>query len=562
MFPFFGFAAATAYAQEGQSPYHRLVEGARAEGWIREGEAIKCGTALLFGLMADQTGDMRSAFKEGLRSTRPIRQTSRISASGMFRVHYDTSGVNTPAMLDPGTMEPIPGTYEQYVDSVMAAADYSLVYLTSILKFEAPPNDGTRGGGPEYDIYLENLGVDGFGMTLWDEPLTTTPNQKFVTYMVLENDFYGNRTSGLAGLRVTVAHELHHAIQVGAYGVWVSVPNSDFYFYEATSTWIESVVFPSVDDYLFEARRYFTQFRDIQGRSLSMSYYPARPTDPFFPGYERIVWIQYLERRFGRDVVRRIWDGLKLKPYLRSLTELLEGARSSVEAEVARFSVWNYFTADRADTVQSYLQGNLYPRFQPNVSVRVVGGSGSVSFAAYPLSTQMIELTIGSDTVTAVVANVDIARVQSSALYSLQPLKIGFSFTPISAPSQVLQKGGAVSFEGGGESQYWRVAYLAASTDAIATNNDLPSPNPFLLNGTADLVIPVTGIADKEVDVSIYSIAMDRLFSRTYYGRNYFGREELAIPVNDVRGTIPSGIHILVASYDGQTHWWKVAFVK
>jgi hypothetical protein len=559
--PVFLFLAVSSHSQEKTSLYNRLLElSAATTEWVQRGEALKCGTPLVFALRAQVEGEAISSAVQGRVFSRPARQKSRLSPSGSFRVHYDTTGVDAPAMVDPHDMRPIAGTHEQYVDSVMAIAEFSLWYLTSVLKFDPPPGDGMLGGGPEYDIYIENLGPEGFGVTFWEEPFATTPNQKFSTYIVIDNDFYGNRTAGMDGLRVTVAHELHHAIQVGSYGVWANVPGSDFHFYETTSTWIESIVFPSIYDFLFEARKYFTQFRDSQGRSLSLVYYPSRFADPFYPGYERIVWAQYLEARFGRAVIRTIWERMKSKPYLRSLREIMWEAGSTIESEVARFSVWNYYTADRADSLRSYPKGSLYLRFEPNALAVLTGGRATISSAAYPLSTQMVAVQMPTDTVTAVVANVNAGAAQSSSV-SLEPMSITVSSTGVMESYQFLRTGVAASFVAD-QNHLWRVVYLTSSTNEVATDNTYPAPNPFRLNGSSDLLIPVSGGAEKDIEVSIYSISMDLLFSQTYRGRSYFGREEVAIPVHDLLSHVSSGVHFLVMNIDGRTRWWKVAFVK
>ncbi len=464
-------------------------------------------------------------------------------------------------MLTADNTQKIAGSHEQYVDSVMAIAGYSLTYLTTVLKYDSPPPDDVVGGGPEYDIYLEELGSDGFGLTSWDEPFTTTPNQKFATYIVVDNDFYGNRTSGLNGLRVTIAHELHHAIQVGSYGVWTSVPNADFQFYELTSTWIEDVVYPSVGDYLFEIPKYFTRFRDSQGRSYSLSFYPRSFSDPFFPGYERVVWAQYLVARFGPDIIRQIWERMKAKPYLRAASDLLLEKGTSVESEFATFSVWNYYTADRANTALYYPKGNLYPRFTPNATANFAGMSSTISSGAYPLSTQMLEFRMPTDTVVAIVANVNAGSAQTSALNTPQALRVTLSSSRLDKAYQNLQDGKTVSLDVE-NSHLWRITYLGAATDAITTANVYPSPNPFLLTRASGLTVPMAGIAGKEVTVSIYSASLDLLFSNVYTGSASFGREEVVVPVHDFRSQVSSGVHFLVMKYGEQIHWWKVAFIQ
>ena len=60
-------------------------------------------------------------------------------------------------------------------------------------------------------------------------------------------------TKGINAARVTVAHEFHHAIQLGNY----SYRDSDLFFYELTSTSMEEFVFNSVNDYYNYLTDYF-----------------------------------------------------------------------------------------------------------------------------------------------------------------------------------------------------------------------------------------------------------------------------------------------------------------
>ena len=83
-----------------------------------EGEPIKCGLpgithALLH--QPERTLVHIQSLQEIL--SRPVMQTNIVS--GGFRVHFDTTGQNTPAMLD-GAGNRLAGSAREYVDSVFA----------------------------------------------------------------------------------------------------------------------------------------------------------------------------------------------------------------------------------------------------------------------------------------------------------------------------------------------------------------------------------------------------------------------------------------------------------
>ena len=113
------------------------------------------------------------------------------------------------------------------------------------LGFPAPPADdgdgAERGGDARYDIYVCDLASHDLGELA--ATVADPPGSGF-SYIVVDNDYAPAEvapltTTGVEQLRVTVAHELFHAIQIGeARGrlpEWLA---------EATAVWMEGIVAP------------------------------------------------------------------------------------------------------------------------------------------------------------------------------------------------------------------------------------------------------------------------------------------------------------------------------
>lgn len=158
---------------------------------------------------------------------------SYVSASGRFRVHYTTNPADRAAVpTKDDSSDGIPDWVETtaHVADSAASVYEGLGYLINL-------SDGVAGGGPEYDIYLVDLGSSGvYGYTWPGDP-----------HMQLDND-YADRiyeTRNESGLRVTLAHELFHAVQFtywdGSDAVW---------WQEATAVFMEDVLYPAIDDYV------------------------------------------------------------------------------------------------------------------------------------------------------------------------------------------------------------------------------------------------------------------------------------------------------------------------
>ena len=86
-------------------------------------------------------------------SNRPVLQMNRLSPGKKFRIHYDTSGSNLPAMVTQAGL-PIAGTVKQFVDSVATIFDSVWTAEVTTYGFAAPPVDNGEGGGDEFDIYI------------------------------------------------------------------------------------------------------------------------------------------------------------------------------------------------------------------------------------------------------------------------------------------------------------------------------------------------------------------------------------------------------------------------
>jgi hypothetical protein len=527
---------------------------------IPPAESGKCGTsALVYAHLHwnELSLQKRTAIQKILN--RPAKQKDRLSRSGRFRVHYDTTGIDAPSLITSGpNSQKIPNSVEQYIDSVGACFDFAWKLEVDTLGYLPPPSDGMQGGGPEYDVYVSQRGLGDFGLTNWDESvdlITDGTRQTFSSFIEIDNAFFGYRTAGLDGLRITAAHEFHHACQIGNYGIWTNVPNYDFYFYELSAVYMERVAYSGIHDYYFDLPAYFQRFRDSRSRALSFSTYTQQ-----YPGYERSIWAQYLSKRFGRDIMRQVWTGVISDPVLVSTGKVLQRFGTTLESEFAQFSFWNYYTADRAQASKYYDEAADWPRFVPNVASTFGGLSASVSSSGLPLSTQFCEFAITGDTVTAILVNTNAASSVSSnpASTAYQLLLTAANAT---APYQTVARGLTLSFFPDDQSQ-WKTLYLKSSTKSVASVAADPFPNPVRVSRDSKLNFPMGGSTEKRAMVYFLNAALELVMSREYDVTESFGSRLLSVPATDLRDGIPSGVYFVKATCGGKDFQWKVAIIQ
>ncbi len=172
---------------------------------------------------------------------RPTLPLSMVSPNGFFKIHYTDTG--TDAVI-----------YD--INLFAQALDSAYNFEVNYLGYPPPPTDGSEGGDGKYDVYIRNLG-NLYGQTSSETKVGAT---NWTSYLEVDNDFSGFYTQGINAARVTVAHEFHHAIQMGNYAPLnssSSIRSSDIFFYEITSTSMEEFVFSTVNDYYAYMPDYF-----------------------------------------------------------------------------------------------------------------------------------------------------------------------------------------------------------------------------------------------------------------------------------------------------------------
>jgi len=292
---------------------------------------------------------------------RPSLEFYYDSPSAHFRIHYDISGANKVPAVDANV-----NGISDYVENCAVILDSVWAKEVDDLGYIPPPSDGwyplfmDNGGDGKYDIYLLNLGSDYLGYA-FPETTNSTPPISYTSFFVLDNDYLGYPPyhEQLDWLKVTAAHEFFHAIQFG-YDVFEGELAGNTlkpYWMEMSAVWMEDVVFDNINDYIYYLRSFF--------KAPWLSLRTFRNEEDRHP-YGSCVWPIYLGERFGIDIIKDIWTKCAEVPFdnvLSATDQILNDLYGSSLNEAFReFSVWNYFTADRAnpELFGFYSEGNLF----------------------------------------------------------------------------------------------------------------------------------------------------------------------------------------------------------
>ena len=305
---------------------------------IKIENAIKSGTGIILELMENWdilTEGEKSFFSQFIQQRPTGLDKSIISPSGYFKVHYTTRTGNINKIPSADLNE---NDVPDYAEETALALDKSRSLYVDTLGFLPPVSDGGI-DGPEFDIYLKDLATI-YGQTFFP------PN----VFIEVDNDFKEEiyNTKGVNALKVTCAHELHHAVQFS-----YIIRSQDFFFYEATSTLMEDMVFDEINDYYQYLPKLFKSTQT-----------PFNTKDGFHE-YGLSIWGHFLNKKYDRFIMRKIWDKFKRNiPVLNAIDETLMEKGNTFADDLNEFYIWNFFTGSRADEVNYYNDGSDYPEIE------------------------------------------------------------------------------------------------------------------------------------------------------------------------------------------------------
>ncbi len=466
----------------------------------------KCG----FGLYVEALKNLdkfdevqKSNIKKSLE--RPKLQKSIVTPSGKFRVHFDTTGVNEPFLVDEFGNK-IPNSWRMYVDSAAKYIDSVYQVEVNLMGFEFNFDDDTLGGGVEYDIYIQDLPDGLYGETVFDysSPLPRAGKaQRYLSFMRIDNSYSESSyyTQGIEALKVTLAHEFGHAIQLLSYGLW----ETDLWFYEMTSTWLEEAVFDDVNDYYAYLPRFFN--------------YTSRPIY-LHDGYDLVVFGIFLQERFTHRLLLKSWENVRNYTPLPALELALNSFNSSLKREFVEFSLWNFYTGERAKAGY-YKEGSNYPkvRFATSQPIPITSNEAQIENSAGPLSTQYYMFVWRSDTMIAIISNVNL----NEAFNRSEDEFVFHYHLTLNAPSDAytsLGNGFKAKLKVPDFDNWGNLNILNLQVAFSKDNNAFP--NPFYADGVEKILIPVDFEAE-EVELKIFTSGLDLVYSNKIKPEFNFG---------------------------------------
>ena len=273
---------------------------------------------------------------------------------GFFRIHYDLNGKDAPEQgygEDIQLYEDTNGSgHPDYIDALGDAANYSydvmvdLGYGPALLLIIEDCNNSSdcqdRGGSPLYDIYVNDRYAISEGYTVTEYGVNNSDGNddiiKGSSFIEIDNGMTETSyfTNGLDAMRTTIAHELFHAVQ-RSYRDY-DPGSGHAYFYEMSSTWIEDIVYPDINDYInsgwtekfFNHPHMLSNIQDTNGYSIGL-------------------YMHYLTKKIAENdnqIIQDIWEKFEINnDPLASINDVLKEKNTNFIKTWIDFCSFNFF---------------------------------------------------------------------------------------------------------------------------------------------------------------------------------------------------------------------------
>ena len=478
---------------------------------------------------------------------RPTLQKSIVSPSGIFRIHFDTTGSNIPSYIS--------GESINYnINELAVAFDSAYNYEINILGYLAPPKDGTEGGDDKYDVYVSD--IRDYGFTTTD---ASVGDNMYTSHIQIDNSFSTNEgynTYGILAARATAAHEFHHSIQMGNY----ILNFDDRYYHELTSTAMEEAVYDEVNDYYFYISSFFN--------NTSQTFIQQS-------GYNLALWNIFLRESFGGNapntgdkIIKRSWE-LMASPHnnrgIIALAKAMNEFGYSFKHELNKFATWIYFTNNRTKENEYFEEAENYPLVKETSTTDLKPTNMPLTINSKPISINYSAFLDDSqglpDTIVAVLSNSDVEGAATA--------NSNFDFYLTLATS---------SFEGANniaDSYYSKIEGSSNGflSDSYIINNELAStfqgrneidfayPQPFRYQSKV-ISIPTYSDISGKAELYIYSTDMNLVYSSKKDINNSGNIVVTWEGLSSSNDKLASGVYIYVTKADGKIKKGKIVILN
>lgn len=432
--------------------------------------------------------------------SREKMQNILITADKHFAIHYDVTGFNAVDNKDLNS-NGIP----DYIDSVAYYAE--LAYQKEVVELGFPFSelDSMSSGTPMYDIFIKELKNTPYYGAMQPETSSYPGNSNFRTsFMVLENDYLEVpkfRTTGIDGLKITIFHEFHHAIQ------YYMTDNNARVLAEMTSTFMEYRFFPEILDYLQWTKNWFEA-------PMKLSLTNEESADA---GYSMALFFQYTYRKFGDGVQLELWKELtKNINSVDALNNTLITKSSNLKDAFCEFSTWMYYTGIYSSSDNYFQNAMELPEIKFTNDLKFKEDIIEITADLIPFTFSPTRVLVQSDnqstndTIIVILTNTDLDNARNGqslkkkASYTLSKEQISSSQALGKLPLYYIDESDGV---------YCNSALELEGEKGVRYTDAYPSPYRLNVNESLHIPAPEKSSVYDKINLEIYTPEMKVVFA-------------------------------------------------
>src|SRR5688572_9342951 len=260
-----------------------------------------------------------------------------------FYIEYNTTGTSAVPLADVAPANGVP----DYVEAAAAACEFSWTVSVTSLGYNAPPASSASLYNGKYLIQFQAQNSYGFTQVLSGTRTKIVLHPNYIGFPP-NDDPDGDI---LGALRVTIGHELKHAIQ-RTYTLW-----TEGGWVELDATWMEDVVYDGVNDYYGYIAGAGSPFTEPQ-TPLDMDAFATTGS------YEDCNWQHYQTERLGLSHMRNFWLRRQANPGEPVLTTYQQNLLASglpMPDAWGEYVAWNFASGAHSEASYGYGEADRYP---------------------------------------------------------------------------------------------------------------------------------------------------------------------------------------------------------
>ncbi len=481
----------------------------RAEEELEFG-GIKCGTLLPKDKLNKKLDKVQ--YKDSL-----VFQAKHISESGKFLIHYDTTGTEAVPPEDLNK-NGIP----DYIDSASYFLDMVHKLYVDTIGYISPIKENILSDKDRYQIFIMDIGNGVgamYGVTFSDKQINSNNTfPRYYSHIYIDNNYSPTDSTilddktkkrtyyetGISALKITLAHEFHHAIQF-FYGI------SPFgqTIMEMTSTFMEWRVHRETYDYMQFVRNLYKHFDFYSFGKNSADV-----------GYRYAIFGQFIYKKYGDIILKRTWEliGKKIPDYV-ALDSAFREQGSDLLTEWRNFIPWLYYTGRRTIPNHYFDKAAEFPEitFYRDERFKSPSFLESNTLQAFEIRGYRCHLPSSlaatDDTVDVICSNLDL----ESAI-NQRDVKRSFNFFIANEYQQETKQLGNTDY-------YYKFAKNNFIFDSIYLSSGVPTkitsycyPNPLKISEINEMFFPAPDNAKLDikdlVDLVVYNSEMTEIYSK------------------------------------------------